>query len=199
MIKVVAQAAKEKAQKTWSLTKKTFALMSIWGLIFSIVTISRLRVAFDYDDTLVFSTPAYSKAFSSGAIPFSPQFWEVVNNSYELDSRKPLPYVLAWTLRIFGFKVAIVTQRPDYGGTALKKEWRYLANEFIFTNGSEQKHQALMKGNTVLFFGDSDSDVSEGRKAKVLTLRIKRSPKSAYTEDYHPGSMGELVIPMTDL
>jgi acid phosphatase class B len=198
MIEAATKAAKEKAQNTWTLTKKIVGTMMVWGLIFSIVTIGKLKVAFDYDDTLVFSTPAYTRAFASGVPPFTPAFWEIVNNSYELDSRKPVPYALAWIFRIFGFKVTILTPRPGVGGAALKKEWRYLATSFIFTDGSEKKHRFLEDGNYVLYFGDSDSDIAEGRKARVPTLRVKRSPKSSYKEDYNPGGQSELVVPLSD-
>jgi len=192
------KAVRDKADKAWTLTKKIVVAMSCWGLVFSLVTIGELRVAFDYDDTLVFSTPAFQKAFASGAQPFSPQFWTVVNTAYDLEQRKPLPFALAWIFRLFGFRVTILTPRPDHGGEALKKEWRYLTGDFFFTSGSDTKHKYLEEGHYVLYFGDSDSDITEGRKARVLTLRIKRSPKSTYRENYNPGTLRELVIPFTE-
>ncbi|MBI3298110.1 MAG: hypothetical protein HYZ75_08100 [Elusimicrobia bacterium] len=199
LVKTVVNDVKNKADKAWSFTKKLVVAGGVWGLVFSLVTIGRLGVAFDYDDTLVFSTPAFQKAFSSGIQPYSPAFWEVVNNAYELEERKPLVWGLAWIFRVFGFKVAILSTRPPHGGAALKKEWRYLATQFEFAGASLNKHKLLKKGRFVLFFGDSDSDVSEGRRAKVLTFRIRRNPKSTYKEDYNPGSLGEVVLPFTEL
>jgi len=195
---MVLKSVRDKADQAWTTTKKLLAFMSCWGLVFSLVTIGQLRVAFDYDDTLVFSTPAFSQAFSTGVPPFSPKFWTVVNNSYHLERPKYLPYSMAWLFRICGFKVTVLTPRPKYGGEALKKEWRYLASEFHFTSGSSNKHKYLKEGNFVLFFGDSDTDIVEGRKAKVLTMRIRRSPKSSYKENYHPGSLKEFVIPFSE-
>lgn len=199
MLQAATKVVKQKAEKTWTLGKKLLGMAMVWGLIFSVVTIGDMRVAFDYDDTLVFSSPAYSKAFASGVQPFSPAFWQIVNNAYELDRRKPLPYVLAWVFRVFGFKVTVITPRPGHGGHALRKEWRYLATEFVFANGSANKHKYLKRGNHVLYFGDSDSDIRQGRKARVLTFRVKRNAKSSYKEDYHPRSLGEIVIPFSDL
>ncbi|MBI5597497.1 MAG: hypothetical protein HY928_15515 [Elusimicrobia bacterium] len=199
LVKTVAADVKAKADKAWSFTKKLVVFGGVWGLTFSLVTIGRLGVAFDYDDTLVFSTPAFKKAFDSGIQPYSPAFWEVVNNSYELEERKPLVWTAAWLFRVFGFKVAVISTRPPHGGEALKKEWRNLATSFYFAGGALNKHRLLKDGRYVLYFGDSDSDISEGRMAKVLTLRVKRSPKSTYKEDYNPGKMGELVIPFTEL
>lgn len=199
LVKAVVTDVKSKADKAWSFTKKLIIAGGVWGLIFSLVTIGRLGVAFDYDDTLVFSTPAFQKAFNSGMQPYSPAFWEVVNNAYELEERKPLVWGLAWVFRMFGFKVTVISTRPPHGGEALAKEWRYLATDFKFAGGALNKHGILKEGRYVLYFGDSDSDISEGRRAKVLTLRVKRSVKSTYKEDYKPGSMGELIIPFTDL
>jgi len=194
----VLKAVRDKADKTWTWFKKTLVFMSCWGLVFSLVTIGELRVGFDYDDTIVFSTPAFAKAFKSAHQPFSPGFWTVVNQSYDVEERKLLPNVLAWTFRILGFRVSIISARPSYGGEALQKEWRYLAHDFIFSNGSTNKHRYLTKGNYVLYFGDSDSDILEGRKAKVLSFRVKRGSKSSYKEDYHPGALREIVIPFTE-
>jgi len=165
-----------------------------------------LRVAFDYDDTLVFSTPAFSKGFSAGVQPYSPEFWRVVNTHYDLERRKIIPYALAWGFKILGFKVTILTSRPNYGGDALRKEWRYLSGglagkkdkHFVFSGGSANKHKYLRDGNYILAFGDSDSDIVQGRKAGIFTLRVKRSSKSLYKEDYHPGSLREIVIPLTE-
>lgn len=195
---MVLKAVRDKADKTWTWFKKTLVFMSCWGLVFSLVTIGELRVGFDYDDTIVFSTPAFSKAFKSANQPFSPGFWTIVNQSYDVEQRKLLPNLLAWTFRVLGFRVSILTARPNYGGEALQKEWRYLAHDFIFSNGSANKHRYLSKGNYVLYFGDSDSDILEGRKAKVLTFRIKRGSKSSYKEDYHPGALREIIIPFTE-
>ena len=55
----------------------------------------------------------------------------------------------------------------------------------------------LWDGRYVLFFGDSDTDINEGRQARVFTVRIRRAAKSTYKEDYHPGTMREWVIPLS--
>lgn len=194
----IVQTAKAKAEKAWSTTKKIVAAMMVWGLIFSLVTIGRLRVAFDYDDTLVYSTPSFNKAFRSSLQPFSTQFWSVVNSSYDLESPKLVPYSLAWLLRICGFKVTIIAARPDVDGEPLRKEWRHLAAQFVFNEARATKHAVLKQGNYVLYFGDSDSDILQGRQAKVFSVRIKRSAKSSYKEDYHPGTLNEFILPLSD-
>jgi len=194
----IVKAAKEKVDKTVTLFKKILGVMMAWGLVFSLVTIGGLRVAFDYDDTLVFSAPAFSKAFKSGAQAFSPKFWETVNTSYDLESRKVVANVLAWVFRVFGFKVTILADRPSYGGQALRKEWRRLASNFVFIGDKGSKAVTLENGTYVMYFGDRDSSITDGRRARVLSVRIKRSPRSTNKEDYHPGTMGEFVVPLSE-
>ncbi|MFA6092195.1 MAG: hypothetical protein WCU88_01410 [Elusimicrobiota bacterium] len=192
----IVKAARERVDKTVSLFKQLVGMMMVWGLVFSLVTIGSLKVAFDYDDTLVFSTPAYAKAFRSGVQPFSPAFWEIINNSYDIEGRKILANSLAWGLRIFGFKITILADRPSSGGQALRKEWRHLCSNFVFAgDGEAARRGALQNGTYVLYFTDRDSSIIEARKARILPVRIRRSSKSTYREEYHPGTLHELVIP----
>lgn len=191
------QNVQHKVHKSWSLTKRVVTLLSLWGLVFSLVTIGRFQAAFDYDDTLVFSAPAFQKAFRSGTPPFSSQFWGVVNQSYELEKRKLLPVAVAWLLRACGFRVSILVERPADGGEPLRKEWRRLTSQFYFTPTPALKRARLGQGQYVLYFGDSDSDIREGRAARVLPIRVQRSPRSPQKEDYHPGSLGEWVFPLS--
>ena len=197
---MVLKNVRAKVDTAWTNTKKVLAVMSAWGLIFSLVTICKLGVAFDYDDTLVFSTPAFAKAFASVSQPFTPEFWAAVNHAYDIEQPKVVASSLAWMFRAFGFRVSVICSRPAVEGDALKKEWRRLVaqRDFIFAGDRSQKHLYLSNGNTMLYFGDSDSDILEARKAKVFPVRIRRSPKSSYKEDYHPGTMEEWVIPFSE-
>ena len=194
---MVLKAVRAKTETAWKTTKKALAVMSVWGLIFSLVTISRLAVAFEYDDGLVFSTPAYAKARAGLSNPASEQFWSVVNRSYDLESPQVTPFLLAWTLRLCGFKVAIIAQRPSTDGEALQKEWRHLTPNGLFCFAPEKAgiRVFLGQGNYVLYFGGSDSGILEARKAGVYPIRIKRSAKSSNKEDYHPGTLGEIRLP----
>ncbi len=194
------QSVKAKVQGAWSLAKRLFVLTCLWGLVFSLVTIGKLGVAFDYDDTLVFSSPAYARAFAQTPQPFTDKFWTVVNQSYDLEKPKFVSWGLAWLFRICGFRVSILSGRPDTAGENLRKEWRRLVprQRFIFVGDKGSKAQFIKEGNIVVFFGDGDTDIEAGRRARVLTLRIRRSPKSNYKDDYHPGTFGEFVIPFSE-
>ncbi|OGS36015.1 MAG: hypothetical protein A2506_03060 [Elusimicrobia bacterium RIFOXYD12_FULL_66_9] len=195
---MVLKQVRTKVEQTWTTTKKLLAAMSVWGLIFSIVTIARLGVAFDYDDTLVHSEESFAKAARSVQQLRSPEYWKIVNNAYDLETPKMVPYALACALRGFGFRILILADRQATGGEALKKEWRHLAPRgFVFVGAPENKHLHLQDGRYVLFFGDSDRDMLEAKNAGVLAVRIRRGSKSVASDDYNPGKLGEKVIPFS--
>ncbi|MDD5657086.1 MAG: hypothetical protein PHF00_07515 [Elusimicrobia bacterium] len=195
------KTVRAKTEAAWTMTKKILALMSCWGLIFSLATIGKLGVVFEYDDGLVFSAPAYVKAFASSQQPYSPEFWSVLNRSYDLERPKLIPFSLAWAFRLLGFKVAIVADRPSTDGEALRKEWRRLTPQtlFFFAKDCGGRVGFLTKGNFILYFGNDDSGIMDARKAGVYAFRVKRSPKSTRKEDYHPGTLGELAIPLSNI
>src|SRR5579859_1973566 len=99
---MVIHAVSAKVEQTWTATKKLLAAMSLWGLVYSVVTIGRLGVAFNYDGTLVDSAPAFARAAASSQMVSSPEYWKAVNTSYELESPKLLPCALAWLFRGLG-------------------------------------------------------------------------------------------------
>lgn len=195
---MVFKDTRAKVEKTWTTTKKVLAMMSVWGLIFSLVTISRLGVAFVYDDALVSSWEAFDKAGRAAQVSRSPEYWSIVNNSYELESPRLLPFALACAARVFGFRVAIFAERPAAGGEALRKDWRRLSpRSFTFVpDGALAPH--LVDGRYVLFFGSSDQDILQARKAGVYAVRIKRGRKSVGGGEYSPRRLGELVLPLSE-
>lgn len=196
---MVLKAVREKAEKTWTNAKRLGALLSVWGLIFSLATIGKLSVAFDYDEALVASAPAYSRAFAQAGQAYSPQFWSVVNSSYDIERPKALPFALAWLFRLCGFRVTVVTSRPAIDVDGLKKEWRHLVppSRFIFASDKTARQTYLQNGNYLLFFGDSDSDIEEARRAHVLPIRVRRARDAFFKNDYHPGTLGELILPLS--
>ena len=195
---MVFKDARAQVEKGWTRTKKILAIMSVWGLFFSLITIGRLSVAFDYDDTLVNSDKAYEKASASAIQRVSPTFWAALNNAYDLETIKYVPFTIACALRGLGFRVMIMAERQGADGDALKKEWRKLApRSFIFTPDPTAKHLHMQEGHFVAFFGDSDQDMIEAKKAHVLGVRIKRGKRSVKTDRYSPGRMDETVIPLS--
>ncbi len=195
---MVFKDARAKVEKGWTTTKKILAMMSVWGLFFSLITIGHLSVAFDYDDTLVDSAKAYEKASASATQHDSPSFWGALNNAYDLESVKLVPFSIACVLRGLGFRVVIMAERQAVEGDALKKEWRKLApRSFLFTPDGTAKHLHMQEGHFVAFFGDSDQDMLEAKKVSVLGVRIRRGKHPVKNDQYSPGKMGEVVIPLS--
>lgn len=195
---MVFKDARAKVEKGWTTAKKLLAMMSVWGLFFSLITIGRLSVAFDYDDTLVDASKAYEKASGAAVTREGPAFWAALNNAYDVESVKIVPFALACALRGLGFRVMIMAERQGADGDALKKEWRKLSpRSFIFTPDPTAKHLHMQEGHFVAFFGDSDQDMLEAKKVNVLAVRIKRGKRAVKHDAYSPGKMGETVIPLS--
>ncbi|MDE2143850.1 MAG: hypothetical protein KGJ84_15685 [Elusimicrobia bacterium] len=198
---MVLKDVRAKVEQTWTTTKKILAMMSVWGLVFSLVTIARLGVAFTYDDTLVHSAPSFEKAESRTQAQQlrGPEYWTIVNNAYDLETPKIVPYALACLFRGFGFRVLILAERGAAGGEALKKEWRHLAPRgFVFVSDPADLHLHLQDGRYVLFFGDGDRELLEAKKAGVYGVRVKRDKKAVHGGEYNPGRLGEVVLPLSE-
>ncbi|PIR15694.1 MAG: hypothetical protein COV48_12935 [Elusimicrobia bacterium CG11_big_fil_rev_8_21_14_0_20_64_6] len=195
---MVFKDARAKVEKGWTTTKKLLAIMSVWGLFYSLITIGHLSVAFDYDDTLVNSAKAYEKAAGASTQFESPSFWAALNNAYDLETIKYVPFTIACVLRGMGFRVLIMAERQGTGGDALKKEWRKLSpRSFIFTPDPAAKHLHMQEGHFVAFFGDSDQDMLEAKKVNILPVRIRRGKHPVKRDSYSPGRMGDTVIPLS--
>ncbi len=195
---MVFKEARAKVEQGWTTTKKILAMMSVWGLFFSLITIGHLSVAFDYDDTLVDAKKAYEKAAVSTTQHDSPSYWGALNNAYDLESVKIVPFSIACLLRALGFRVVILAERQGVEGDALRKEWRKLApRSFLFTPDGTAKHLHMQEGHFVAFFGDSDQDMLEAKKVSVLGIRVRRGAHAVKNDQYSPGKMGEVVVPLS--
>ena len=195
---MVLKDVRAKVEQTWTTTKKLLAMMSVWGLFFSLVTIARLGVAFAYDDTLVDSSAAFAKASNASQPGQSLNYWKIINQSYDLESPKILPYAVAGLARAFGFRVMILAERQATGGDALKKEWRHLAPRgFTFVPDPENLHLLLQDGRYVLYLGSTDRELLEAKKAGVYAVRVQRGRNAVLGGEYNPGRMGEVVIPLS--
>jgi len=160
-------------------------------------TAKKLKVGFDLDDTLIFSTPAFNKGFKSVHERFSRGFWTLVNKSDRDNST-----VKEGAKRILdehkehGDEIFIVTARGPYGTQPLldyiaetfnvKKE-----NVFFEPRGKTDRIKRL---GLDIYYGDADSDISDTIQAGAKGIRIERSETSWNTRKYHPGKYNEQVI-----
>ncbi len=155
--------------------KKSLILLAAWAAFFSFATLARLSVGFGFDGTLVQSAAAFSKA-AAVAPACSSGFWAEVNRSYDLERVKIVPYALAWLFRLMGFRVEVVSPRPEQGSEHLVKDWRYLLapGRFVLAGSLAGLLDKLKMGRFVLFFSSSAWELSAAREAGVRPLRILR-------------------------
>jgi len=157
-----------------------------------------LRVGFDVDDTLLFSSPAFEQGYNSGAEPYSDEFWKVVNSSdekYSTIKKKTSQILKQYQKR--GSEIFIITGRGPAGGENLKKflnKTFAVAEKNIFFNPGD-KSPLMSKLKLDIYYGDSDSDITAAQEAGAKAFRILRSPKSSYKGSYNHGKFGEKIIP----
>jgi acid phosphatase (class B) len=173
-----------------------FCVLLVLATALGCSTSEQLVVGFDLDDTLAFSTPAFTVGFESDTKPFSDDFWEVVNAS---DAGRSVPKasvkaLLDWHLAS-GHRVVVVTARKGIG-TAPVVQW--VASTFGLEadaiHFAKPKTEVLRRLRVRYFYGDSDSDITDAIEAGAVPIRIQRSAKSSYRRKYHPGAFGELVL-----
>jgi acid phosphatase (class B) len=188
---------------------------------------SATAIGFDIDDTLLFSTPAFTRGFATGGTPAPSDttFWTAVNGcdpgcgtqtiTLADGTTKTLPAndpsgvkakaaELVAYHQALGQQVYAITARPDINGDALRD---YLVSQFGFQRENvffEPVHKTdrMAQLGLDVFYGDSDSDITDARSVtakQVTAIRFLRSPKSSNRSSgrlakYHPGYYGEAII-----
>lgn len=185
--------------KKWMLRLKMFSfLAATWAVFFSVFTLMGLRAGFEYDDGLVFSTPAFKSAPEVKTEAGSGDYWNAVNRSYDRERTKPAVWLTAWFFRAFGFKVAILAQRGPAGSDSLVQSWKPLAGDFFFPADENQTYELLEKKPFTLYFAASDAGIIQARKAGVWAVRIRKSKKSSLPAESTPRKFNEPVLPLSE-
>jgi len=155
------------------------------------------EVGFDLDDTLVFSTPAFERGFDRTGKAFSKTFWSVVNTSDAKHSCiKPEAAELVRKHRKQGRELFVITARQPVRADAVR---RFVELEFGIPRDHvffepEDKTERLKTLGIDIYYGDSDSDISDAQEANIKPIRVQRNPKSNYDEKYNPGKFGEEIL-----
>lgn len=183
----------------WYHRLKAFCMLAgAWGFIFSVNSLIGFRAGFEYDDGIVYSTPAFQAAAKDHLETGSPDYWNAVNRAYPYEHLKPVPWLTAWTLKALGFRIAFFCDRGPEGSDSLEASWRRLADDFYFTRTDNEKYEILEKHRFVLYAGPSDSGIIQARKAGVPPLRVKRSAKSSGPLASSPGKFREKTLPLSE-
>lgn len=153
-----------------------------------------ITVGFDLDDTLLDNAPSWAetrKKAKYGTL----EFWDIINNSTcRKDSPKTKVQELAEWHESQGHTILVITAR---GGTYPNKMAECLKNTgynpnwkvFFTPNG---KTLTLKAQKVQIYYGDSDSDITDAKKAGALPVRILRSFRSTNPNKVHIGN--EIVI-----
>lgn len=181
----------------FSRLKSLCMLAGAWGFLFSVNSLIGFQAGFEYDDGLVYSTPAFQAAEKDKLEPGTPDYWNAVNRSHAYERVKPLPWLAAWSLKALGVKIAIFCDRGAEGSDGLEAAWRRLADNFYFPKNEDEKYRVLERRRFVLYAGASDSGIIQARKAGVPPLRIKRSHSSVLKTDHNPGKFSERILPLS--
>ncbi len=157
----------------------------------------QLKVGFDIDDTLLFSTPAFRVGFNSDVKKFSPEFWKIVNSSDSENSKiKNSTKNILLDHRNQGDIIYAITSRHPFGTAPVKKfinKTFGIPEENIYFE-IEGKSSRMKMLDLDIFYGDSDSDISDSIEAGVKPYRILRARESSYKKKYNPGKYGEEII-----
>ena len=173
-------------------------LAGAWGFLFSVNSLIGFQAGFEYDDGLVYSTPAFQAAEKDKAPRDGPDYWNSVNRSFSYERLKPLPWLSAWTLKALGVKIAFFCDRGSEGSDSLEASWRKLADRFYFTRTENEKYSILEKKRFILYAAPSDAGIIQARKAGVTPLRIKKSKRSSNPLESTPGKFGEKTLPLSE-
>lgn len=182
----------------WYGRLKAFCMLAgAWGFLFSVNSLIGFQAGFEYDDGLVYSTPAFQSAEKDKLEPGTPDYWNAVNRSFSYERLKPVPWLSAWTLKVLGVKIAFFCDRGGEGADSLEASWRKLADYFYFTRTEDEKYRLLEKSRFILYAAPSDSGIIQARKAGVTPLRIRKSPKSSNPLESNPGKFSERTLPLS--
>lgn len=170
-----------------------------------------VSVGFDVDDTVLFSSPGFHYAFTNtdgpnktnkyGPKPLnSDKFWEDMSSYFDKFSipKESARQVIEMHKKR-NDKIFFITARPKPQKeivTQLLSQYFSLPKNTppVIFSGKITKCNSIKQHNIVVFYGDSDTDISEAHDAGIRAIRFMRSPLSTNKGRYKPGIYGEAVL-----
>ncbi|EFN9546836.1 class B acid phosphatase, partial [Escherichia coli] len=170
-----------------------------------------ISVGFDIDDTVLFSSPVFFR----GKQKYSPdsddylnnqQFWDEASNGWDRFSipKKSAKELIKLHLSR-GDNIYFITGRtaPSNGKedltATIQDDFQIPANKLnkvIFAGGAHKdaKVEYIKKHNISIYYGDSDNDILDARKANAEGIRVLRALNSTYIPLPVNGKFGEKVV-----
>ena len=160
-----------------------------------------ITVAFDVDDTVLFSSPAfyYGRWKYGNDYLDQEEFWAELNRGLD---RFSIPKLVARELvgmhRSRGDRILFITARvgtrDEEVTAALMTAFRFSDPPPVIFTDRRDKAPWLEQEGVVIFYGDSDGDMRDAIAAGARPIRVIRSPLSTNPGATHPGAFGEEVI-----
>lgn len=169
-------------------------------------------IGLDVDDTALFSSPGFYYAFNNhdgengeniyGQKPLSNiQFWNDQSTKFDkLSMPKDSAKRIIEMHKKHGDKIFFITARPEAPENEVLTDCLHRAfglgddqPKAIFT-GYVSKAKFIKENNVTIYYGDSDSDITEAWDAGIRAIRFMRSPLSTNKGKYNPGKYGEHVL-----
>lgn len=169
-----------------------------------------IAIGLDVDDTALFSSPGFHYGFTNtdgpngtnkyGDRPLSnDKFWSDLSCNFD---RFSIPKESARKIiemhRDRGDRIYFITARPAVKGeiltSILHREFKLSNQPETIFSGRTSKAVFINKHKISIFYGDSDSDISEAHAAGVRAIRFMRSTLSNNKGRYNPGKHGEIVL-----
>lgn len=182
--------------------------LSFDGLAQSLHDQPPMRIGFDVDDTVLFSSPGFyygMNKYSPGSAKFMAMdtFWVEMNNTLDQFSiPKDIARRLIKLHQARGDTIYFITARP---ATLTEKLTETLTktfdlqhpNKVVFTGfkrGENYKIAPIKRLHIRLFYGDSDSDIEAAQINDARAIRILRAGNTTYKPLPDYGNLGEEVL-----
>lgn len=170
-----------------------------------------ITIGLDVDDTAMFSSPGFYYAFNNtdgpngtniyGDKPLkNSKFWEDQSCKFDAFSMPKLSCKKLLEMHNRrGDTIYFITARPVPQGKEILTKCLHKAFNLknqpkaIFT-GYITKAKFIKEKKVEIYYGDSDSDITEAWDAGIRAIRFERSPLSTNKGKYNPGKFGEAIL-----
>jgi len=161
----------------WFKRFRTFCyLFAIWAVIYSAINICNFKVAFEYNDGIIFMAKN--------------QEGKVIQ-----ERTKVIPTLMALFMKIIGVKIDVIVDEEN----DLKLVKPFFADNMYIVKNQNEKYELLERNGYLIFFANSDEGVIQAKKAQIIPVRIKRNPKSKNPLNYNPHKFKEIILPLSEI
>lgn len=172
-------------------------ILMAYGVSFLANKTMEKTVGFDFDSTLAFTLPSFMA--EKAEEPSERLDWELLNGRLlQLEKKKRVAWLVP-LFKFFGYTPIVISARPEIKGevfrTHVQRNYGITPEDVYMT---KERATVLKRRNVVIFFGDSDGDITEAQRAGIIAVRVKRSADESHRDHYNPGRYGEFILPFSE-